>query len=123
MRAKQQGETDQPWKLHTDLFGRAARDLRISRLPPTTDPWEYSCALSQRWFAQLHLVTGKQHLEFTPYAGTDYGGEGQPALRAPLIQPQGVAVDRDGSLIFADAGDHRVRRIEANGFVLNVAGN
>ena len=57
------------------------------------------------------------------YAGTDYGGDGQTALRAPLIQPQGVAIDRDGAIVFSDAGDHRVRRILANGLVSTIAGD
>ncbi|HYP08294.1 MAG TPA: hypothetical protein VER03_18820 [Bryobacteraceae bacterium] len=57
------------------------------------------------------------------FAGTEFGGDGQPATRAPLVQPQGIAVDRDGSIVFADAGDHRVRRFLPNGFVSSVAGD
>ena len=38
----------------------------------------------------------------------NYAGDGQPAVIAPLVQPQGLAVDADGSIIVADAGDNRV---------------
>lgn len=52
-----------------------------------------------------------------PYAGSDYAGDGRSALSAPLIQPQGLAADRDGSIILADAADNRIRRITADGII------
>jgi sugar lactone lactonase YvrE len=55
------------------------------------------------------------------FAGTNYAGDGQPAVIAPLIQPQGLAVDQDGSIIVADAADNRVRRILPNGLIATVA--
>jgi sugar lactone lactonase YvrE len=55
------------------------------------------------------------------FAGSNYAGDGQPAVIAPLVQPQGLAVDTDGSIVVADAGDNRVRRISPNGLIATVA--
>ena len=57
------------------------------------------------------------------FAGTAYGGDGKLATLAPLLQPQGMAVDRDGSIVFADAADHRVRRITSGGIIQTIAGD
>jgi uncharacterized protein (TIGR03437 family) len=40
-----------------------------------------------------------------------------------LLQPQGLAVERDGSILVADAADHRVRRITPGGIIHTVAGD
>lgn len=55
------------------------------------------------------------------FAGSNYAGDGLSAVVAPLVQPQGLAVDRDGSIIVADAGDNRVRRISPDGLISTVA--
>ena len=52
-----------------------------------------------------------------------YTGDGGLATAAQLNLPSGVAVDMDGNLYIADAGDHRVRRVSAGGFIATVAGN
>ncbi len=54
------------------------------------------------------------------YVGTDFAGDGKPALLAPLLQPQGLAGDRDGSILVADAADNRVRRITPDGIIHTV---
>ncbi|HEX9034972.1 MAG TPA: hypothetical protein VF834_24275, partial [Streptosporangiaceae bacterium] len=38
-----------------------------------------------------------------------YGGDGGPARQAGLFAPAGLAVDRDGNVVVADSGHHRVR--------------
>ncbi len=40
-----------------------------------------------------------------------YAGDGVPATEAPLWQPHGVCVSRDGSLILSDTINHRVRKL------------
>jgi DNA-binding beta-propeller fold protein YncE len=40
-----------------------------------------------------------------------FSGDGEPAIRARLAAPAGVAVDRDGNLYIADTGNNRVRRV------------
>ncbi|MCB1094196.1 MAG: hypothetical protein KDN22_01310, partial [Verrucomicrobiae bacterium] len=54
-----------------------------------------------------------------PQAGV--GNEGRPAIEAQLIDPWGVAVDEDGSVVFGDASAHRIYRIDADG-ILRVLG-
>lgn len=42
-----------------------------------------------------------------------YFGDGGPAIGASLDSPQGIALDADGNLFIADAGNHRIRRVSA----------
>ncbi len=62
----------------------------------------------------------------TTVAGTGaqgYGGDGGPAVGAPLNFPTGVAADTAGNLFIADAGNNRVRRVDAaTGVITTVAG-
>jgi len=59
-------------------------------------------------------------------AGTgiaDSGGDGGPARQARISSPGGVKVAADGSVYFADQGNHRIRRIAPNGIITTIAGN
>ncbi len=49
-------------------------------------------------------------------------GDPGPANSAQLQYPLGVAVDHDGSLLIADAGDDRIRKVSASGAIATVAG-
>jgi sugar lactone lactonase YvrE/N-acetylneuraminic acid mutarotase len=62
----------------------------------------------------------------TPLAGTGvagFGGDGGPAIDAPLNGPAGVAVAANGDVFVADQRNNRVRRIDRNGRIATVAGN
>jgi trimeric autotransporter adhesin len=52
-----------------------------------------------------------------------FSGDYDPATRAQLDQPTGMALDGAGNLYFADTRNHRVRKISPNGIVVTVAGN
>jgi NHL repeat len=49
-------------------------------------------------------------------------GDGGPATRARLSQPLGLAVTSDGSILIADSGNDRVRKVSAAGIITTVAG-
>ncbi len=50
-----------------------------------------------------------------------FGGDGGPATRAELFQPEGVAVDSTGNIYIADTNNNRVRKV-AGGVITTVAG-
>ncbi len=50
-------------------------------------------------------------------------GDGGNARSANLKFPQGVAVDSQGNIFIADAGDHRIRVVSSNGLINAYAGN
>jgi uncharacterized protein (TIGR03437 family) len=52
-----------------------------------------------------------------------FSGDGGPATNAALIEPYGVTADSAGNVYFADQGNHRVRKINAQGLISTVAGN
>ncbi|OGG55371.1 MAG: hypothetical protein A3F84_06175 [Candidatus Handelsmanbacteria bacterium RIFCSPLOWO2_12_FULL_64_10] len=61
----------------------------------------------------------------TTFAGTgnwDFSGDGGPARLASLRDPQGVAVDVRGFVYIADAGNHRIRRVDPNGIITTFSG-
>ena len=52
-----------------------------------------------------------------------FAGDGGLALDATLADPLGLCLDRKGDLYIADSGNHRVRRIDAQGIITTVAGS
>ncbi len=62
----------------------------------------------------------------TTFAGTGtpgFAGDGGPAAKAQMSSPRGLALDPVGDLLFADAGNQRVRRISTGGSISTVAGS
>jgi sugar lactone lactonase YvrE len=51
-----------------------------------------------------------------------FSGDGGPATRAQLDDPNGLAFDSAGNLYVADSNNHRIRRIDRNGIITTVAG-
>jgi uncharacterized protein (TIGR03437 family) len=51
-----------------------------------------------------------------------FAGDGGPAVMAELSSPAGLTIDESGNLYVADAGNHRIRRVGANGVITTVAG-
>jgi streptogramin lyase len=52
----------------------------------------------------------------------DIGDDG-PAVEAYLNGPMGIAVDGNGNLFIADQGNHRIRKVDADGIITTIAGN
>jgi uncharacterized protein (TIGR03437 family) len=52
-----------------------------------------------------------------------FGGDGGPAANATLNNPVGLAMDSAGNLYVADANNHRIREITADGYIFTIAGN
>lgn len=50
------------------------------------------------------------------------GGDGGPASKAQVNDPQGVALDADGNLYVSEYGGNRIRRIDPTGIVTTIAG-
>ena len=62
----------------------------------------------------------------TTIAGTGvrgFSGDGGPATEAQFAAPGGLEVDGSGNLYVADSGNHRIRRIDAEGGVTTIAGS
>ena len=54
--------------------------------------------------------------------GGSFGGDGGAATAAELSGPAGLALDGSGNLYIADAGNNRVRKVDASGIIATVAG-
>lgn len=70
---------------------------------------------------KVTMADGKVHT----FAGTGtatYGGEGVSATTAHLHAPFDVAVDGAGDVYIADYGNHRIRKVTADGKITTVAG-
>jgi len=68
-------------------------------------------------------MTPDRHLSVVAGTGVcGYSGDGGPATAAQLNDPNGIAFDSAGNLYFADANNHRIRRIDRAGTITTVAG-
>jgi uncharacterized protein (TIGR03437 family) len=59
------------------------------------------------------------------FAGTGnkgFAGDGGPANASQLFSPSAIAMNRYGTLIIADTGNNRVRKVTADGLIFTVAG-
>jgi uncharacterized protein (TIGR03437 family) len=52
-----------------------------------------------------------------------FAGEGALATEASFFFPTGLAFDRNGNLVIADAGNYRIRRMDADGKIRTIVGN
>lgn len=52
-----------------------------------------------------------------------WSGDGGPALQATLSSPSAGVLQADGAVLIADTGNHRIRRVSADGTIATVAGS
>ena len=55
-------------------------------------------------------------------SGSGFSGDGGPAVQARFKGLSDVAVDTDGNLYIADAGNQRIRRVDSSGIITTIAG-
>jgi sugar lactone lactonase YvrE len=51
-----------------------------------------------------------------------FEGDGGPATAAALDTPAALAFDKEGHLLIADMGNHRIRRVDSSGTITTLAG-
>ena len=56
------------------------------------------------------------------FAGVPKPGDGGPATEAQIRSPSDVVVDATGNLYIADAGNHRIRKMDPAGMITTIAG-
>lgn len=83
------------------------------------------------WFVNLGAATARVHGQvIAPGAAgrvagggsRGFAGDGGSALQAQFQTPRGAALDWEGNLFIADAGDHTVRKVDTAGVITTVAG-
>ncbi|GAA2775224.1 hypothetical protein GCM10010521_62180 [Streptomyces rameus] len=72
---------------------------------------------------RVRRVTADGKISTVVGTGTSgFGGDGGPAASAKLAAPVGAVVDSTDTLYIADYGNHRVRKVTADGTISTVAG-
>lgn len=99
-----QGELSRPADIRLDasgdLFIADVRNHRVRKVDPS---------------GRISTVAGTGEPGFSP--------DGTLAVEAQLDTPWGLGLDLDDRLLIADGGNHRVRRVEADGRLVTLAGN
>ncbi|MFI8812664.1 MULTISPECIES: NHL domain-containing protein [unclassified Streptomyces] len=72
---------------------------------------------------RIRKITTDGKISTVAGAGAGYRGDNGPAASALLNSPREVAVDSAGTVYITDAGNHRVRKITADGTISTVAGS
>jgi hypothetical protein len=117
------------------VIGTGEGDYRGDGGPGTAAALHWPTALELDDAGNLYIADTFNHVirrldpdgVVTTVAGTGirgFAGDGGDALAAQLSQPFGLAFDRagDGDLYISDRGNHRIRRVSADGRIETVAG-
>ncbi len=118
----------------TTIAGNGTQDSTGDGGPATLAQFGYPRALVVDDLGNLYIAdAGNHRIRKVDTAGTitsvagngtqGFAGDGGLAAVAELGDLQGVAVDRAGSLYIADAGNDRIRKVDASGRISTVAGS
>jgi len=118
----------------TTIAGSGLHNLYAPGVPATSSPmdWPSSLALDSNgvlYFAELHSnrvgrIGGDGRMATAAGTGfPGYNGDRIAATSAMLSKPAGIAIDRNGLLLIADTGNHRVRRVGPDGVITTIAGS
>src|SRR5262249_53575611 len=72
--------------------------------------------------SRVYRVGADGVLNIIAGSSNGFSGDGGPAAAAQLSYPNGAAIDAQGGLYIADAGNGRIRKV-ANGVISTIAGN
>lgn len=73
---------------------------------------------------RIDLKTSRIHHVAGTGGKQGYSGDGGPAAQAQLAGPKGIAVDKDGNVVFADTESHTIRWIDGKtGVIKTIVGN
>ena len=106
-----------------DGDGGQARDARLRRPLGVAASADGTLFVADTYNHRIRMVTAAGVI--TTVAGTGmsgFSGDGGPGAAAMLAYPTGIAVADGGALYIADTGNHRVRKLEADGTITTVAG-
>ena len=106
-----------------DGDGGPARDARLRRPLGVALGADGTLFVADTYNHRIRKVTTDGTI--TTIAGTGepgFGGDGGPGAAAMLAYPTGIAVATGGALYIADTGNHRVRKLTADGAIATVAG-
>ncbi|MBA3489856.1 MAG: trypsin-like serine protease [Longispora sp.] len=104
--------------------GGQATDAQLSGPMGVTLDLEGNIVFTDTGNHRIRRIDAKGTITTIAGSGTSgFDGDGRPATAARLDSPAGVAVDAKGHIVFADMGNHRIRRIDAKGIITTVAGS
>ncbi|MEZ4241099.1 MAG: hypothetical protein R3F59_34060 [Myxococcota bacterium] len=123
----------------TTLAGDGIHAYAEDGVPATSSGLEnpINAQMAPDWTLYIQELHGARILRVDPvtdilttYAGSaenpgypDYCGDGGPADEACLSEAGGMALGPDGTLYFADSGNHCIRQVSPDGIIDTVAGD
>lgn len=102
--------------------GGPAEDAQINAPQGVTPLADGSYVIADTGNHRLRRVTPDGIIRTMAGTTRGFGGDGGPATAAQLDSPRDVSQLADGSLLVADTGNHRIRRIAPDGTITTFAG-
>ena len=104
----------------------AVPDLTIGKINEMNQAYALAVGLNKQQLGDAwNGILGSRVLAVTTVAGSGEsgdGGDGKPAIAAQLYKPKSVTEDANGNLYVADEGNHKIRKIDADGIITTLAG-